>query len=288
MEVYFHSDDAGITPGNCETIIYAHEQGYIDGFSILANRKTAPILRNYFSLVKKPAGRIAVHLNLSDGLPISDPSGIPMLLDKQGELGVSFIKAFFICLLGGENKRAFLSQVALEWDNQIKFVKGLVGNNSILFLDGHNHIHMVPHLFTISLQLCRQHEIKSIRVSKEKFHFSKLLEENFSSFFFLNLLKHWLLNCLSFVCKPSNGITASGSQVAGVLYSGHMTANVVEALLEMARKIPAGELEIIFHIGHADENSLKEWTMHKAMIEYSISQNRQMELQTVKMKSFGK
>jgi hypothetical protein len=55
------------------------------------------------------------------------------------------------------------------------------------------------------------------------------------------------------------GSPSSPDALVGVLYTGRMTAAAAKAGIEAARRHGAREVEVIFHIGRADEEELPRW-----------------------------
>lgn len=107
-----------------------------------------------------PDLEIGVHLTLVDGVPVSDPAKIPSLVNKQGCFYANhkeFIKRFFM-------GRVNLQDVALELRAQIEKVAGKKLHLS--HVDAHQHLHVLPGILPIVIDLAKQAGIKGIRIPK--------------------------------------------------------------------------------------------------------------------------
>ena len=107
-----------------------------------------------------PALGIGVHLNLSDGKPISDQP-VPTLTNEQGD----FSGGPETLLLRLARRSLLLKEIELEWEAQIEKVR--LAGISPTHLDGHKHVHMLPGLFEIALRLAKRNNIAAIRVAHE-------------------------------------------------------------------------------------------------------------------------
>lgn len=282
MIIYKHSDDLGMTLKNCESILNAWDGEFIDGFSVIANDKTCGYIKMRLNQNPFKPARIAVHLNLTDGNSIASKKTVPVLVDEFGYLKISFIRALWINIAGGKKKSDFLNQVEIEWKTQIEKVKDCIGDRSITFLDSHYHIHMVPSLFRLTANLCKQYNIPQIRRTKEFFYFSEKQKENFSIIFLINITKHFLLNFLSRLNKIPAPISSSADYVAGVLYSGHMNKGLIKKIIAVAAKRKISSLEILLHVGFTDLESLKDWTNNKGSWNHYSSKGPIKEWEAVK------
>src|SRR5262249_28723625 len=108
-----------------------------------------------------PGLGVAVHLNLSDGVPLAGRESVPRLVNEAGEVegGPESL------LLKIATRALALSEVGKERDAQIRWVRDAGGQPT--HLDGHKHVHMLPGLFDIALRLAKRHRIGAIRISHE-------------------------------------------------------------------------------------------------------------------------
>ena len=290
MKILFHSDDAGISAGNTARILDCWERGQIDGFSLLANPETVGLIKNAVLVKCEKPLRLAVHLNLSDGRSVNPPSDLPLLVNGEGYLKTSFPRAFLIHILGGKRKRVFLEQVKEEWRAQLELIQSVIGKDRVMAVDGHNHIHMIPSLFNLAKDLALEYKIPTIRLSREVFYFSKHFWENLRPGFFINLIKHILLNILSSIqLKKSLPADIFGTErILGVLFSGKMTRGIVNAGLDKCREAGVRSVEVIFHLGKLEPAEAREWTKRKKAFNFYASSDRDLELETVRTINISK
>lgn len=270
MQVYLHSDDLGATPHSTARILQAWREGYLDGFSILANGDALPQVEEAIRAEPERAARIAVHLNLTEGSALT---GELTGLTRHGHFSKGFIG------LWAASRRAAVRQaVEAEWEAQILRVKECVAPRALASIDGHQHVHMIPVLFEIACRLASKHGIPSVRVSREPLHSLPLPRP-------ANVLKHALLNALSrdAVHRAASEGLDHVDFVLGVLHSGRMTVTAMEAGVAAARGRSAGRMEIITHVGRATPEEAQRWRQRKAIGVFYLSPDRDTEFEHAKL-----
>ncbi len=179
---------------------------------------------------------IGVHLNITDGKPVSGISGLDFLLNKNNAFTGSHIKAL---------SRIFFHQnrllsVKTEFKEQIKKLQdtGL----KISHIDSHGHVHMFPCLFDIVTELAEEFKIKFIRIPKENlysdayfFRWKSLILSRFSNSALLKI-KQKTLRC--------------ADNFSGITGVGNLTKEKLAGLLQ---KIDYGLTEIVVHPGMGQE-----------------------------------
>ena len=278
MRIELHADDFGASKNVNRNIAAAWLADGLDGVSVIANGDAidgaAEILDEH---PEKPL-RIVVHLNLSEGFPILSPELVPCLVDESGRLNGGFIGIWVKWFFSGKNvRRTLLHQIEIEWREQIKRVVLTFSPRRVSGLDGHVHIHMLPFLFPITVKLAREFELPEIRISRELFHFFKKESEKFG--FFVNLIKHTLLNTLAVQARKiiKKYPISSPDSVAGILYSGFMTSGTAEAAIKAARHKELSWIEIIFHPGRAKLEEFHRWENNSAIGRFYLDQRRDRE-----------
>src|SRR5215831_17721899 len=112
-----NADDFGLTAGVNLAIIEGHVQGIITSTSLLANGTA------FDSAVAMAKGHaklgVGVHLNLTDGLPVSLPGDVPSLLNSHGFLVSGAVRQAKRILMGRVNLR----EVERELRSQIEKVR---------------------------------------------------------------------------------------------------------------------------------------------------------------------
>lgn len=279
MQIYYHSDDACLTKSSTEKILSCWENGFIHGFSVLANASLLPLVQQSIQQNSRLPLRLSIHLNLTDFRAVSSPKHASLLTDKDGIFKVGFLKAFLIHLLGGKRKTIFLQQVCLEWDAQINLVKKELSPIHVVALDSHNYIHLVPCLFKLISDLSEKHEIPFVRVPNESFYIAEW-KHLFRGYFINNLLKFALIKLLVKVNKANN--YKKRQEAMGILYSGNMFRDNIKKGLEKAKKNNVASVEVVLHVGRSYQEELVGNIKRKSAIAFFVSEKRDKELEAVK------
>lgn len=151
-----NADDYGYFRCVSRGILEASATGVVTATGVLANAEDlatlAPALRDCPSL---DAG---VHLNLSVGKPLT-----PAMRENCARWGETFPGKFAMVgavLSGAVSVRT----VEREWQAQID--RCLAAGLKPVFLNSHEHIHMLPPLFGIAASLARRHGIAHLRFTR--------------------------------------------------------------------------------------------------------------------------
>lgn len=284
-KVILHGDDMGATEKVTERMIEAWKNGYLSSFSVLANGDA--LIQVSTELCKKSGSdaRISAHLNLSEGPSLCNPSDVPLIVDEKGLLCRGFGDLLKSLTLKGSNKREqLLSQVEKEWRYQIETIQKACAPRTITSLDGHVHVHMLPHLFTLAIRLANDYKVPQIRLSREPFYFSSRLSESLNSSFCLNVIKHFVLKVCSELATPVRKIypVNSPDALVGVLYTGQMTSSAAMSGISAARKQGAREVEVVFHIGRAGTDESSRWDGLPEIAPFYLSPERDREYDELK------
>ena len=104
---------------------------------------------------------IGVHLNLTEGVPVSPAANIPTLVDRQGRLHLSPRRL----AQGIVTRQVNLADVETELRQQVWKVSraGILPTH----LDGHKHVHVLPGVSDIVIRLAQEFSIRSIRCPSE-------------------------------------------------------------------------------------------------------------------------
>jgi len=274
MSVLVHIDDVGATESATRRVLDAWQNGFIDGFSILANGEALNIVQSQLVQQKNRPITLGVHLNLCEGKALGHTS---LITGENGFFKYGFGGILWQWLRSGKSrKRSLLNQIENEWRIQIRKVKEICAPRKIDTLDGHIHIHMLPMLFPLAVKLARAEAIAGIRISSEIFYVSGGWIENISKHFLINTLKHVILKGLSFSARSiayKTGLQAPDA-IVGVLYTGMMTRAAARDGIRKAQMRGAKKIEVVFHIGRANEVEARRWRMSKEEFQ---SQGRDRE-----------
>lgn len=148
-----NADDYGYFPCVSRGILAAARDGVVTATGVLAN---APFLDQQLSwLGSCPNLDTGVHLNLTSGTPISS-----VMRHRLRRWSGQFIKKerMLSALLRG---LVTVADVRVEWQGQIELC--LAHGLRPRFLNSHEHIHMLPPLFSLIRELATQYGIEHIR-----------------------------------------------------------------------------------------------------------------------------
>lgn len=268
VKIILHADDFGISNEISQNILDCVINGSIARVSVICN--TNHIKKEYLPLNK------GLHLNLVEGIPISDKDEIANLINSKGEFKFSFLSYILQYYFSGNKKRQILrKELSTEIENQIKKYNELYTITEI-HMDGHTHIHIIPFILDIILSLKDKYNIRSIRLPREKFYFGGPCKDYFSS----NLIKHIILNFLSYL--QINKIKAAGLRhndyFIGVLSSGSMTIkSLTKALAVLIKKNQNMIIEVLFHPGFVKNKREINWTKNDVFLKYYSDLKREKE-----------
>ena len=246
-DLIVNADDLGWTAGVNRGIAEAHRNGIVTSASLIANGgafddgvKTARTL---------PAMGVGVHLNLSDGAPLSGPKTVPSLVDEQGKLSGGPEQL----LLKLARRKLKPAEVEREWDAQIEKVRA--AGISPTHLDGHKHVHMLPGLFPVALKLAKKHAIASIRISNEASSLRAALSGKTGRNAGVMLKQGVQARGLKLLARDARKLAdkagiESADYFCGIAQTGVLTR---EGILEMLEILPEGTTELMCHPGYVDE-----------------------------------
>lgn len=239
-----NADDFGLDEKVNEGIIEAYQRGIVTSTSILANGSA---FEHGVRLLKdNPGLGVGVHLALVAGRPLGKWQTIVV----GGEFYPDY-HSFFRRYLTG---RISLQEIKEEWRLQIKKVQqsGL----RLTHLDSHQHLHLVPGILKIVLELADEFAISCLRCPRET-----QLAAGIPSVF--RLIARSGLSLLSSYAQPfikQKCITTD--DFLGMLWGGSMSEEKLKTVLSnMTLK---GTTELMVHPG-VDDRYLKEktgWDYH--------------------------
>ena len=153
--IIINADDFGLSDGVNEAVAQAHTEGVLTSATIMVNM---PAANKAVKIVRQlPRLGVGVHLNLTEGRPVSQSTGINLLLNGDGQFAYSPAILSLFSLGGYKIRKAIQAELEaqIQWviDNGIKPTH----------LDSHKHIHTFPAMFSIVCQLARRFGIRAIR-----------------------------------------------------------------------------------------------------------------------------
>jgi len=286
---HIHADDFGLTKSINRAILDLTESNYLQGASILVNGNAVESAIKQWK--RKPNFSLCLHLCLTEGLPVSNPKNIPQLINKNGLLSLSFGILLIYSLLPRNNilRRKLEKQLRHEIKEQIIIYKKLTGNKTIS-IDGHQHIHLIPIVLDIILDISTEYKIDWIRTTKEKFELN-LFWDNWKSILLSTRIIKWLiLQILSYLSKKNieKSNISTNVSFSGILFTGHMSktviSNAINQLNRVKYSLPKTKPVLLIHPSEV----LNEIELKSGLLNFPISRNfvlskwRQKELNSIK------
>jgi chitin disaccharide deacetylase len=154
--ILINADDYGMHPDINAGIRYCVEHALIDTVSIAVCGEAldGPEVSSLQALIAQTSATVGVHLMLTEGRPFT---GVSSLTQKDGSF-LLYINDFVLRYLNGHVK---LRDIEQEWDTQIRRCIDL--GFTPAFLNGHQHIHLLPGLWRIAKKLAERYKIPRIR-----------------------------------------------------------------------------------------------------------------------------
>ena len=235
-----NADDFGLHAAVNRGILTAHTEGIVSSTSLMAGGAAfddaVRIARHC------PQLGVGVHLTLVGARPVLPVAEVSSLLDESGDFYGSyplFIKRF----LRGKIR---LAEVERELAAQIDRVR--MAGIQPSHLDSHQHLHVLPGIGGLVLDLARRFSIRAIRIPAEPVAFIGATPATVG-----RLVGRGGLTMLANLFRQhaaAAGIRTS-DHFFGMLAGGQLTEPAILAIL---RRLPPGDSELMTHPGFADES----------------------------------
>ena len=256
IRLIVNADDYGYFMSVSRGILEAIKTGAITATGIMPNRN------NFDVLVEKIKAfdsiDLGIHLNLTFGQPLSKE--LARSFEKWGGMFPGKAKLVFGILSG----RIKLDHIVQELSLQIE--RCLNKDLRICFLNSHEHVHMLPPIFSITLGLAKQYNIPFVRYSGAEWC-GRLAGSGL-----LRTLVLEIFNFLNIFSKPSNSPRLIGTSASGKL-------NLAYLERRFASLKPGRIYELMCHPGFFDSEEIVDPRLiayHHWEVEYEILQSPQM------------
>lgn len=246
-----NADDFGLHEYINAGIIKGFQEGCITSTSLMCS---APAFSNAVDLAKENSGLgIGIHLTLVGGVrPMLPSDRIPSLLDEKGLFTpdyVLFVKRF----MAGLVKK---SEIKAELAAQIECA--LHTGLPITHVDSHQHLHVLPGIIDIVIELCNSYGIAKVRVPAENILWRGGYAVNLGRF----VGRFGLTVCAEMAKKK---LLKAGLKFPehffGMLAGGNLDGKLVRRIIA---ELPDGVSEIMTHPGmhSSDLSKLFFWGYH--------------------------
>jgi putative flippase GtrA len=265
-----HADDLGLAEGVDAAIIDLAQSGRLQGASLLVNGPSAAnAVEAWHDLADPPP--LTLHLCLTEGHRLANcpdlPSGFGTLL---------------LASLLPWQRRRIATQLRTVLQQQISRYRQLTGLSHIR-LDGHQHIHLVPLVLDVVLDLAPSESITWVRTTREHLPEGLSLRLWWRSLQTGGLIKWLILQLLSGLAIPRlrrAGI-ATNRHFAGVLFSGSMFGTAFRRSWETAYSSSeverASQPVVLIHPAIPDAASGMDQEAFLQSVAFFSSTNRQKE-----------
>ena len=239
------ADDFGLTHSINEGILMAAREGIVTNINLIPTGEAANEAIEVIKYDKIP--EIGVHLALTETRPVTSIRLVTSLVDETGSFPTTRIK-FLKKLLSG---RIDMEQVRAELKSQMD--KAAHSGARITNLSSHEHLHMMPEIFKVIIDLAKEYNVRYLRVLKKEaiilpFSLKKIFRSAVVGYFHPTMEK---------LLKKS-GLTAADNFL-GFLDSGAIGEGV---LLRMLADIKEGVTELVVHPGFLDPVVLHRHKFH--------------------------
>jgi chitin disaccharide deacetylase len=276
-KIKLHADDIGATKEVNRNILKSIDNGVVKSVSIIVNGYA---LDHAVQAIRARKINSYIHFNLTFGKPLSNNILVKKYLcDKDGFFNTNFVKLLFYNFYLSKDRRENLKKaIKLELEKQLNLYLDKTRNNKI-FVDGHEHFHLIPIISDIILSLNKRYNIFKIRIPKEKINITDLL----NIFNIKNIIKVLVLNTLSwrFLRKIKFTNIKYNKFFIGVLNTNNMNIKNIKKSIKILNIKDLNELMILVHPGYASKKEKKyfkkaEWNFfnsYKRLNEYNLSVN---------------
>lgn len=243
------ADDFGLHQDLDRGIVEVCEKGIVTHVSLVANGGNIGKACQF--LLRHPETTAGIHLNLTDGNPLSNPDSIRPLLNKTGNF-LGLHREIAVAYL---SRPSLIKAIEAEYRAQVERLLGL--GIRLWQLNCHGHLHAIPQLFRLLTRLASDYRIPFVRAGKEW---------PSAGLFLRSLKQASKMSLLAFGFRVSKRIVKTEDRwrknyCFGMFDSGALT---LERLEEILIHLPEGFSEIICHPGYAGEEVKKihPWSYH--------------------------
>jgi len=233
MEKYLivNADDFGLDNNISIGVEKTIQYGIVKSISFITN---ASAFEDSVRIIKRyKEVSVGIHLNLTDGKPVSRGPGIDFLLNEKSAFCGDHLKTIYSVI----SKPSYLPVIKAEFTAQIENL--LDSGLKVSHIDSHGHIHLLPQLFPAVMELAKTFHIPYVRIPKERMFYHGL-PAKWGNILAINLLaKLAVSNLKKEKLKHVNDFI-------GIENAGKITK---EKLISLIRKISYGVTELAVHPG---------------------------------------
>jgi predicted glycoside hydrolase/deacetylase ChbG (UPF0249 family) len=252
-----------------EAIATACRDGIVTSASLLV---TAGGFESAVEIARRQSGLdLGLHLNLTEGRPVSDPDSISSIAGRDGFLHSHPVR-LAIALLRGKIRAS-----DLEKEIRAQIERAIGSGLWITHIDGHKHVHVMPALLRILRRVAPEYDIHAIRLLHERMpRFAAMLTRNRKAS--AQIVKQRTFGkILSSLSGPA-GSSAGGREGVvspeyfyGITQTGFLD---LAAFTDIVCDLREGTNELMCHPGYVDED------LNKTPTRLRTERERELELLT--------
>src|SRR5262249_4514959 len=261
-ELIVNADDFGLTRQVSQGILDVHRDGIVTSTTLMANGMGFDAAVSMSR--QAPQLGVGVHLNLSEGKPVSRACEIPSLVNTWGELYLTPGRLW----AGLLQREVSLSDVERELHGQVE--KVIRAGISPTHLDGHKHVHILPGVAAIVIRLAQQFGIRNVRCPVEQGpNLARLLSQRPRT----PVIKQYVVGravsrlAHQFREKLKRAGLTCPAHFYGLSETGFLNLQGVQEILS---RLPQGVSELMCHPGYVDAELTRSGTRLLAQREVEI------------------
>ena len=242
------ADDFGLCSGINRGVAAAFREGIVTRASLTP---TGEAFDDAVALARSTPGlAIGVHLALTEERPVCVPARVRTLLGPEGR----FLKDYQALALRGA--RGGIDGIELEREVRAQIERVLNAGLRPGHLDSHCHVGVMPSCFQMMIQLAREYRIPYLRLPVGPLS----LEPGDLPRPRLALRSLLLAGVESWARRLKGRLPAAevrcADHVVGLLHSGALNKH---RLLDILRRLPDGDTELVCHPGQADRTARERY-----------------------------
>lgn len=243
-----NADDYGYFPCISRGIIDAASSGSVTATGILANTPDLKTQLEWLDSVDRLD--LGVHLNLTFGKPLSEN-----MTETLSRWHGCFPGMYWMSLMILAGKIT-IQDVRVEWRAQIEACQ----YRKLQFLNSHEHIHILPVLFPLALELAQEYEIPHIRITEADWTGS-------------GLIRNTLIQTMQLINRPR--LKMFQPKFLGLSRSGKLDYCYLETIFSKLE--PGKHYELMCHPGRFDASEISnsklrhyhDWDAELALLQSS-------------------
>lgn len=233
IHLIVNADDYAYFPSVSRGILDAASAKRITATGIIANGPDLTDHLAWLDFVDRLD--LGVHLNLTAFRPLT-----AKMADKLVRYDGAFPSVYDISLMILRGQIA-IGDVRQEWSAQIEACRG----RKLMFLNSHEHIHMLPVLFPLTLELAQKYRIPYVRQTKAEWLFPMAATA---------LVRNTVMQCLHTINRRKARVYSP--TLLGLNKSGKLDFDYLEKVFSTLR--PGKSYELMCHPGYFDANQIQD------------------------------